>query len=409
MPPLISVNLPTFNRARFIAQAIDSVLQQTFADWELNIVDNCSTDGTWEIISSYKDSRIRAYRNEENKGMVFSWNRLVQLSRGQYVCYLASDDWFAPNRLEKLLKYLTDNPECWGVCDYLIEVDEYGNRAAHGFFEKYFNRDIYGGDPHHALINCINAEAIGLFKRAYFDEVGEFEEGVTFCDFRMHVRNLAKRLRIGSLPERLHFKRQHSNSATANMKDGLTYECFYLYKYVFTELYLQDRNPTHLLVYIEWLLFERCYNNLPHSERRRLLDYVTGIDFPFDTFADFLSHVTQGIPAESVGNGEDRAKRTPPTEAVQGSRGHPEVVRDLVHVLVEKCLSYEKDCTWPGTASVPDSSETTDSHVNVYRREVVRLNREIERLKNLSPLRRLERTVRKVLKKTKAMRLGAAR
>ena len=259
--PLISVNLPAYNRARYIEQAINSVLQQTYSNWELNIVDNCSTDGTWEIISSFKDSRIRTFRNPENMGMVFSWNRLVQLSRGDYVCYLASDDWFAPKRLERLLQFMQNNSDYWGVCDYLIEVDENGNRVAegNGFFEKYFNRDVYGGDFDHALVNCINAEAIGLFKRTYFDEVGEFEEGVVFCDFRIHVRNLAKGLLIGSLPEQLHYKRQHSESATADMKDGLTHECFYLFKYVYKEIYLKDRNPMHLVAYIKWLLFERVF------------------------------------------------------------------------------------------------------------------------------------------------------
>lgn len=345
MLPLISVNVPTFNRARFVAQAIDSVLRQTFTNWELNIVDNCSTDGTWEIISSYKDSRIRTYRNEENKGMVFSWNRAVQLSRGQYVCFLADDDWFAPNRLEKLLKFLQDNPECWGVCDYLIEVDENGNRVAkgQGFFEKYFNRDIYNGDFHHALVNCINAEAIGLFKRAYFDEVGEFEEGVVFCDFRMHVRNLAKGLRIGSLPEQLHFKRQHADSATANMKDGLTLECFYFYKYVFEEIYLQDRNPMHLLAYIKWLFFERCYKNMVPSERHRLLNYVTGTDFPFDTFAEFQAHVTQSGPAVDVTNPQEAAKYPPTTEPARADSGHQEMLRELVHFLLEKSFAYESN------------------------------------------------------------------
>lgn len=380
MLPLISVNLPTFNRASFVAQAMDSVLRQTFANWELNVVDNCSTDGTWEIISSYKDSRIRTYRNEENKGMVFSWNRLVQLSRGQYVCYLADDDWFAPNRLERLLKFLQDNPECWGVCDYLVEVDESGSRVArgHGFFETYFNRDVYNGDFHHALVNCINAEAIGLFKRAYFDEVGEFEEGVTFCDFRMHVRNLAKRLRIGSLPEQLHFKRQHANSATANMKDGLTLECFYLYKYVFKEIYLPDRNPMHLLAYIKWLLFERAYKYLGPGERRLLLDYVTGTDFPFDTFAEFHAHVTQAVPAVEVTNPQEAAKCPPATGPALADPAHQEMLRELVHFLLEKHLA--------------DHSDITKSNID----EISVCREETARLKKLNPLRKLERAARKL-------------
>lgn len=409
MPPLISVNLPTFNRARFIAQAIDSVLRQTFADWELNIVDNCSTDGTWEIVNSYKDPRIRTFRNEENKGMVFSWNRAVELSRGQYVCFLADDDWFAPSRLEKLLQFLQDHPECWGVCDYLIEVDESGNRVAEGqgFFEMYFNRDVYGGDFHHALVNCINAEAIGLFRRSYFDEVGKFEDGVVFCDYRMHVRNLAKGLRIGSLPEQLHFKRQHENSATANMKDGLTLECFYLFKYVYQEIYLQDRNPKHLVAYIEWLLFARAYESIVPDQRRRLLDYVTGTHLSFDTFAAFQDYITESNLALEKTNLQDVAESPPPTQPAQADLEHQKFLRELIHQLVERFLAWKNDITAADRKEIARINEWVvrlNEEIACRDQEIVRLNEEITemlRLRNLNPLRKLARVAREMIRRLK--------
>jgi glycosyltransferase involved in cell wall biosynthesis len=329
---LVSINLPAYNNVRYIKQAIESALQQTYSNWELNIVDNCSTDGTWEIICYYrdKDSRIRAFQNAKNMGMVFSWNRLIQLSRGDFVCYLASDDWYAPNRLERLVDFMQINPDYWGVCDYLVEVDSNGKRIHEsGFFENYFNRDVYGGDFDHALVNCINPQAIGMFKRTYYDEVGEFEEGVVFCDMRMHIRILAKGLRIGSLPEQLHFKRQHGESATSKMTDGLTYECFYLFKHVYWEIYLKDRNPKRVVPYIKWLLFDRMYYNIEPAERRRLLDYVTGTDFPFETYAEFLSHIKQDAPSTDGSVQQKTAKADLP---------HSEVLRELVHVLAEKCL-----------------------------------------------------------------------
>jgi len=401
MQPLISVNLPCFNRARFIAQAIDSVLCQTFTNWELNILDNCSTDGTWEIVSSYKDHRIRTYRNTENKGLVYSWNRLIQLCRGQYVCYLASDDWFAPGRLEKLLNFLQNDPECWGVCDYLIEVDENGNKVmdGSGFFEAYFNRDIYNSDFHHALINPINAEAIGLFKRSYFDEVGEFEKGLSFCDFRMHVRNLTKGLRIGSLPEQLHFKRQHANSATANMLDGLTLDCFYLYKYVYNEIYLKDRNPKHLLVYVEWLLFKRAYHVLPPDQRRRLLDYVTGTNFPFATFAEFNAYVTQAVPAVDVTSPQETAKSPPAIEPAGADPRQQEVLRELLHFVVEKCLPCESGTEPRGESGTKPLGLWGE--IVRLNEEIVRLNEIIVDIKDVNPLRNIARKVRNKIRRQK--------
>ena len=409
MSPLISVNLPTFNRARFIAQAIDSVLRQTFADWELNIVDNCSTDGTWEIVNSYKDPRIRIFRNEENKGMVFSWNRAVELSRGQYVCFLADDDWFAPNRLERLLQFLQGNPDYWGVCDYLVEVDENGNKIAEGsgFFEAYFNRDVYGGDFHHALVNCINAEAIGLFKRSYFDEVGQFEEGVAFCDYRMHVRNLSKRLRIGSLPEQLHFKRQHADSATAGMKDGLTVECFYLFKYVYQEIYLQDRNPKHLVAYIEWLLFARVYEKIAPNQRRRLLDYVTGTHFPFETFAEFQDYITESTLAVEKTDLQAVVESPPPAQPAQADLEHQKFFRELTHQLVERCLASKNHISAADRKEIARLNEWVvrlNEEIALRDKEIVRLNEEITemlRLRNLNPLRKLARVAREVVRRLK--------
>ena len=423
MQPLISVNLPTFNRARFIAQAIDSVLRQTFADWELNIVDNCSTDGTWEIVNSYKDPRIRTFRNEENKGMVFSWNRAVELSRGQYVCFLADDDWFAPNRLERLLQFLQSNPDYWGVCDYLVEVDEDGNKIAEGagFFEAYFNRDVYGGDFHHALVNCINAEAIGLFRRSYFDEVGKFEEGVAFCDYRMHVRNLAKRLRIGSLPEQLHFKRQHADSATANMKDGLTVECFYLFKYVYQEIYLQDHNPKHLVAYIEWLLFQRVYEKIPPNQRRRLLDYVTGTCFPFETFAEFQDYITESTLAVEKTDLQPVVESPPSARSAQADLEHQKFFRELIHQLVERCLATKNDAGAADRKEIDRINEWVvrlnewvvrlneevafrDKEIALRDQEIVRLNEEITemlRLRNLNPIRKLARLAREMIRRLK--------
>lgn len=379
-PPLVSVNLPAYNSVRYIAQAIESALQQTYTNFELNIVDNCSTDGTWEIICSYrdKDSRIRAFRNAKNMGMVFSWNRLIKLSRGHYLCYLASDDWYAPNRVERLVDFLQVNPDYWGVCDLLIEVDSNGERT-NGFFEQYFNRDVYGGDFNHALVNCINPQAIGMFKRTYFAEVGKFEEGVVFCDMRMHTRILGKGLRIGSLPEQLHFKRHHSDSATSKMKDGLTHECFYLFKHVYREIYLKHRNPMHLVTYIKWLLFERAYHvmEMEPGERRRLLDYVTGTEFPFDTYAAFHSHIKQDVPSMDGKVSRKPAKRRPRASAQIDLR-HSEMLRELVHFLSEKCL---------------ERPEFQPSQLQTSQLQTSWLRRVVHTLSHLGQLRRLRRAL----------------
>ena len=103
--PKVSVLIPVYNREHLVRHSIESALAQTESDIELVVVDNCSTDRTYEVVQEYarKDHRIRSHRNERNIGPVANWLRCVELSRGQYTKILFSDDWMEPTAIESLL------------------------------------------------------------------------------------------------------------------------------------------------------------------------------------------------------------------------------------------------------------------------------------------------------------------
>jgi glycosyltransferase involved in cell wall biosynthesis len=109
--PKVSVCLPCYNRQDYVSESIESVLAQTFSNFELVIVDNCSTDNTPQIVTQYaqKDSRIRFIRNEYNMGIASSLNRAILLSIGQYIKFLFSDDLLAPRCLEVFIDVLDKN------------------------------------------------------------------------------------------------------------------------------------------------------------------------------------------------------------------------------------------------------------------------------------------------------------
>jgi glycosyltransferase involved in cell wall biosynthesis len=111
--PLVSILIPVYNRAHLVKEAIDSALAQTLVDLEVVIVDNCSTDGTREVLEEYavKDDRVRIYFNETNVGPVRNWIRAVKESRAEYCKILFSDDLIHPLFLEKTLPNLID-PSC---------------------------------------------------------------------------------------------------------------------------------------------------------------------------------------------------------------------------------------------------------------------------------------------------------
>ncbi len=110
--PTASVCIPTYNFARFLPDAIDSVLVQDYPDYELLVVDNCSTDNTAEIVNTYvkKDQRVRYIRNPQNIGMVRNWNRCLEEASGKYVKILCADDLLAPSCLRESIEILVSDP-----------------------------------------------------------------------------------------------------------------------------------------------------------------------------------------------------------------------------------------------------------------------------------------------------------
>ena len=110
MTPKVSILIPVFNRRQFIAECIQSALDQTFTDFEVVIVDNASDDGTWEICQRFATqyARVRVFRNETNIGPVRNWLRCIEEAKGQYGKLLFSDDLMMPEFLAETLPYLED-------------------------------------------------------------------------------------------------------------------------------------------------------------------------------------------------------------------------------------------------------------------------------------------------------------
>jgi glycosyltransferase involved in cell wall biosynthesis len=121
----VSIITPTFNSERFIAETILSVQAQTYKDWEMIIVDDCSTDRTAEIVASFqeKDSRIKYLYNSTNKGSAFSRNLALQEAKGKWIAFLDSDDLWHPEKLEKQIEFMTRNDIHFSYTNY-CEIDE---------------------------------------------------------------------------------------------------------------------------------------------------------------------------------------------------------------------------------------------------------------------------------------------
>ena len=111
MSPFFSIVIPVFNREERILKTVKSCLIQTYTDFEVIVIDDCSTDSTISRLSTLFDKRVKVYRNESNSERCFSRNKGVQLSMGEYVCFLDSDDLYMPDHLERLHQFIKSNKE----------------------------------------------------------------------------------------------------------------------------------------------------------------------------------------------------------------------------------------------------------------------------------------------------------
>ena len=122
--PTVSVLIPAYNHEKYIAKTIESVLAQTFSDFELLIFDDCSTDGTASEIKRFTDKRIEAIFSSQNRGTVFALNTLIEKAKGEYIAVIGSDDVWLPQKLEKQLAYLKEHSNVAACFTRVLVIDE---------------------------------------------------------------------------------------------------------------------------------------------------------------------------------------------------------------------------------------------------------------------------------------------
>jgi glycosyltransferase involved in cell wall biosynthesis len=207
MDALISIITPNYNCERFIAQTIESVLAQTYKNWEMLIVDDCSTDGSYEETLKYaaKDNRIKVYRMEQNSGAAVCRNKAIELSHGDYLAFLDSDDLWCPEKLEKQLRFMIGNECDFSFTEY-EHIDEEGK--ALGLKARVIKRLTYRKLLLHCFPGCLTVMyRQNLMSKIYCDNIKKNNDHALFlcvlknCNKAMGLpKNLAKyRIRQNSI------------------------------------------------------------------------------------------------------------------------------------------------------------------------------------------------------------------
>lgn len=207
--PAVSVVIPNFNHARFLHQRVRSVLDQTYPDIEVILLDDASTDGSAAVIETFRaDPRVRILLNEANSGGTFpQWNRGVREAGGEYVWIAESDDWADARLLERLVGMLEANPACGMACceSWYVNADAAGNdlpatgrtNQSHLPENGRWRADYVAGGRAELAGHLVekntmpNASAV-VFRRSLYGKVGGADESMRLCaDWMLWAKLLA--------------------------------------------------------------------------------------------------------------------------------------------------------------------------------------------------------------------------
>ena len=171
MAKLVSIITPVHNSERFLQQTIDSVLAQTYKDWEHILVDDCSTDGSAELIKAYTstDARIRYIRLNENSGAGIARNKAIEQAKGDYIAFLDSDDTWYPKKLERQLEFMRRHGHHFSFTSY-DTVDEEGNSLSK--ITRVKTKVTYKSALYKNPIGCLTAMySVGFFGKQYMPSI----------------------------------------------------------------------------------------------------------------------------------------------------------------------------------------------------------------------------------------------
>lgn len=212
---LISIIMPTYNCARFIKKTIESVLAQTYQNWELIIVDDCSKDNTEEVVSNFQDTRIQYHKLEQNSGAAVARTKAMQLANGSYMAFLDSDDLWKREKLAKQIEFMEKNGYHF-TCTAYEQINEDGdklNKVIKPKKQAGYNRILLDCPVGNSTV-MYNVESLGKF------EVPNIRKR---NDDALWLQILKRERYIYGMEENLMEYRIRSNSISSNKLDLIKY------------------------------------------------------------------------------------------------------------------------------------------------------------------------------------------
>ncbi len=212
--------MSTYNDSKYIGEAIESVLKQTFSNWEFIIIDDVSTDNTEKIIKSFsrKDKRFKVIKNKSNKGFAVNLNTGVRISKAKFIARLDSDDvWIDKNKLKKQIVFMNSNPDFGLVGSWAIAIDKKGKKL---FTIKYPSLD---DEIRRRMLfeNCFVHSSV-LFSKKVVLKLGNYDPKQAYEDYQLWLK-VGTVLKFYNIPEFLvYFRYRQGSKSVSNYKNEIS-------------------------------------------------------------------------------------------------------------------------------------------------------------------------------------------
>ncbi len=259
--PLISVVIPVYNGEKTIRETLESLLNQTFKDFEAIVINDGSQDATLDVVASFKDSRIKVF-SYPNSGPSASRNRGIALASGEYISFLDADDLWTSDKLEAQLQALQAYPEAalaYSWTDFINESNQFLRRGS------YINvtGDVY---KHLLLTDFLENGSNPLVRKKALEEVGEFDESLTHGeDWDMWLR-LAVRYPFVAVPSPQILYRVYANSSSTNVSKLEEGSLSVLNRAFSQAPSLEYLKPTCFANLYKYLIF-KCFEGFPERQK----------------------------------------------------------------------------------------------------------------------------------------------
>lgn len=217
----ISVCIPTYNGARYVGDALGSVLAQTYEDFELIVCDDASNDETVSVAATFRDERLRIVTNPQRLGLVGNWNRCLDLAGGEYITIFHQDDLMEPTNLVEKVVALEKNPAAGFVYSDINRIDQNGTIVG-GHWTKQPEEDTkFSGDEFFGVVsangNPVSCPSV-IVRRECYDRLGYYDARLPFAvDLEMWLR-IAKQYEVAFVAKPLILQRTHLKQETSRFQ-----------------------------------------------------------------------------------------------------------------------------------------------------------------------------------------------